>query len=105
VRAWKTSACPSTNRKNAARTPPTISVTHARKGGANGGANNDDGGGGGGGGGGGAYAPVPSYAALKAELEARLEEYNEANAAMRLVLFQQAMEHAARVARILDSPR
>lgn len=38
-------------------------------------------------------------------LEERLNEYNETNAVMDLVLFQQAMEHVTRIARIIDQPR
>ncbi len=38
-------------------------------------------------------------------LEDKLREYNESNAAMELVLFQQAMEHVTRIARIIDLPR
>jgi hypothetical protein len=39
---------------------------------------------------------------LKQVLEAKLEEYNEAVASMNLVLFNQAMEHVSRIARIID---
>jgi hypothetical protein len=42
---------------------------------------------------------------LKKALEDKLREYNEANAVMDLVLFQQAMEHITRIARIIDLPR
>ena len=63
------------------------------------------GGGGGGGGEDGAYVAVPSYEALARVLEDRLAEYNETNAVMDLVLFQQALEHVARIARILEQPR
>lgn len=38
-------------------------------------------------------------------LDERLTEYNESNAVMELVLFQQAMEHVTRIARIIDQPR
>jgi dynein heavy chain len=51
------------------------------------------------------YAPVPSYEALKKVLEEKLAEYNETNAVMDLVLFQQALEHVTRIARIIDQPR
>lgn len=51
------------------------------------------------------YAPVPSYDALKKALEDKLNEYNETNAVMDLVLFQQAMEHVTRISRIIDLPR
>ena len=34
-----------------------------------------------------------------------LEQYNEVNAQMNLVLFEDAMSHVARINRILESPR
>ncbi len=37
------------------------------------------------------YAAVPGYEALRATLDAKLAEYNESNAAMDLVLFQQVL--------------
>ncbi len=43
--------------------------------------------------------------ALKKVLEDKLREHNESNAVMELVLFQQAMEHITRIARIIDLPR
>ncbi|KAF5834390.1 hypothetical protein DUNSADRAFT_8976 [Dunaliella salina] len=51
------------------------------------------------------YCSVPSYDVLKKALDDKLREYNESNAVMNLVLFQQAMEHITRVARIIDLPR
>jgi dynein heavy chain len=51
------------------------------------------------------YSQVPGYEQLKKTLEDRLAEYNESNAVMSLVLFQQAMEHVCRIARIIDLPR
>lgn len=51
------------------------------------------------------YNSVPSYDSLKKVLEDKLNEYNETNAVMELVLFQQAMEHVTRIARIIDLPR
>ncbi|KAI8473051.1 MAG: flagellar outer dynein arm heavy chain beta [Monoraphidium minutum] len=51
------------------------------------------------------YAPVPSYDALRKVLDDRLAEYNDTNTVMDLVLFQQAMEHVTRIARIMDLPR
>eukprot|EP00879_Flechtneria_rotunda_P029616 GHRR01032042.1.p1 GENE.GHRR01032042.1~~GHRR01032042.1.p1 ORF type:complete len:1612 (+),score=608.41 GHRR01032042.1:122-4837(+) len=51
------------------------------------------------------YAQVPGYEALKKALEDKLNEYNETNAVMDLVLFQQAMEHVTRISRIIDLPR
>ena len=50
------------------------------------------------------YAAVDSYDKLRAALEERLAEYNEGNPVMNLVLFQQAMEHVTRIARIIDLP-
>ncbi len=43
-------------------------------------------------------------AKLKAEVESRLGSYNESNAMMNLVLFDQAVRHIARIARILMFP-
>jgi dynein heavy chain len=51
------------------------------------------------------YAPATSYEALKKVLEDKLQEFNETNAVMDLVLFQQAMEHITRISRIIDLPR
>lgn len=51
------------------------------------------------------YLPVPGYDKLKKVLEENLAEYNESNAVMDLVLFQQAMEHICRITRIIDLPR
>jgi dynein heavy chain len=51
------------------------------------------------------YAPVTAFASLKKTLEDKLAEYNETNAVMDLVLFQQAIEHVTRIARIIDLPR
>jgi P-loop containing dynein motor region D4 len=48
---------------------------------------------------------VAGYEQLRKTLEERLAEYNESNAVMNLVLFQQAMEHVCRIARIIDLPR
>lgn len=48
---------------------------------------------------------VASYDALKKILEDKLAEYNDSNAVMNLVLFQQAMEHVCRIARIIALPR
>lgn len=41
---------------------------------------------------------------LKSILEAKLEEYNETVAKMELVLFDEAMEHISRIARIINIP-
>lgn len=51
------------------------------------------------------YAPVASYDTLKKVLEEKLAEYNDTNAVMDLVLFQQALEHVTRISRIIDQPR
>lgn len=51
-----------------------------------------------------AYLPIKGMEHLKEVLEAKLEEYNEAIASMNLVLFDQAMEHISRIARIIDLP-
>jgi dynein heavy chain len=51
------------------------------------------------------YAPVATYDSLKKVLEEKLAEYNETNAVMDLVLFQQALEHVTRISRIIDQPR
>jgi dynein heavy chain len=50
------------------------------------------------------YLPVAEMAKLKETLEAKLEEYNEVVAKMDLVLFDQAMEHISRIARIIILP-
>lgn len=51
------------------------------------------------------YAPLSTYDSLKKVLEEKLAEYNETNAVMDLVLFQQALEHITRISRIIDQPR
>jgi len=50
------------------------------------------------------YRGIKDNDELKTCLEGQLEEYNENVAAMDLVLFQQAMEHITRIARIIDQP-
>ena len=50
------------------------------------------------------YKPIAGMDVLKGILEAKLEEYNENIASMNLVLFDQAMEHISRIARIIDLP-
>ena len=52
----------------------------------------------------GAYLPIPSIEKLKDVLEAKLNEYNETNAMMDLVLFEQAMLHITRINRIIQNP-
>jgi dynein heavy chain len=51
-----------------------------------------------------AYLPIQGMEHLKEVLEAKLEEYNEAVASMNLVLFDAAMEHISRIARIVALP-
>jgi len=51
-----------------------------------------------------AVLPVKDMDSLKRVLEAKLEEYNEQVASMNLVLFDVAMEHVSRIARIIDLP-
>ncbi|XP_010006976.1 PREDICTED: dynein heavy chain 17, axonemal [Chaetura pelagica] len=51
------------------------------------------------------YLPVPSWPALNKLLGEALESYNEVNAAMSLVLFEDAVSHICRINRILESPQ
>eukprot|EP00891_Asterochloris_glomerata_P002883 jgi/Astpho2/2883/Aster-01037 len=51
------------------------------------------------------YNNVPSFDTLRKTLDEKLAEYNESNAVMDLVLFQQAMEHICRITRIISQPR
>lgn len=51
------------------------------------------------------YNAVPGYDQLRKALNDKLTEYNESNAVMDLVLFQQAMEHICRITRIISQPR
>ncbi|XP_075025374.1 dynein axonemal heavy chain 17 [Calonectris borealis] len=51
------------------------------------------------------YLPVPSWPALNKLLGEALDNYNEVNAAMSLVLFEDAVSHICRISRILESPR
>jgi dynein heavy chain len=48
------------------------------------------------------HLPIKSVEHLRGVLESKLEEYNENIASMNLVLFDQAMEHITRIARIID---
>lgn len=50
------------------------------------------------------YFPVDQMDKLKEVLEAKLEEYNENVGSMNLVLFDVAMEHISRIARIIHLP-
>jgi dynein heavy chain len=51
------------------------------------------------------YLPVKSMASLNQSLEGALVEYNESNTIMELVLFEAAMEHVSRIARIISNPK
>jgi dynein heavy chain len=51
-----------------------------------------------------AYLAVPTMDHLKGILEQKLEEYNENVGSMNLVLFDVAMEHISRIARIIQLP-
>lgn len=50
------------------------------------------------------YDEVPEYGHMFRILTEALMEYNETNAVMKLVLFEDAMKHVARIARICSSP-
>jgi dynein heavy chain len=52
----------------------------------------------------GAYLDIPDFPTLKSVIETKLNEYNESNAMMDLVLFEDAIEHVTRISRILSSP-
>jgi dynein heavy chain len=52
----------------------------------------------------GAYLPVASMDALRKVVDSKLVDYNESNAMMDLVLFEQAAEHIARISRIISNP-
>ncbi|XP_058845803.1 dynein axonemal heavy chain 17-like [Acipenser ruthenus] len=51
------------------------------------------------------YFPLSSWKALNKLLTEALDSYNEVNAAMNLVLFEDAMSHICKINRILESPR
>ncbi|KAG7325031.1 hypothetical protein KOW79_011347 [Hemibagrus wyckioides] len=51
------------------------------------------------------YFPITDWTALNKLLTETLESYNEVNAVMNLVLFEDAMSHICRINRILESPR
>ncbi|XP_071071224.1 dynein axonemal heavy chain 11 [Dasypus novemcinctus] len=51
------------------------------------------------------YMPVKDWEALKMLLTEMLDNYNELNAAMHLVLFEDAMQHVCRISRILRAPQ
>ena len=52
----------------------------------------------------GSYLPVASIEYLKKVVDTKLLEYNESNAMMDLVLFEQAAEHITRISRIIANP-
>ncbi|NWR90162.1 DYH9 protein, partial [Furnarius figulus] len=51
------------------------------------------------------YRPVPTWEELNQILLEALDSYNEVNASMNLVLFEDAMCHICRINRVLESPR
>ncbi|XP_062322712.1 dynein axonemal heavy chain 11 isoform X2 [Osmerus eperlanus] len=51
------------------------------------------------------YAAVRDWAVLRSLLNEALDSYNELNAAMDLVLFEDAMQHVCRISRVLQCPR
>ncbi|EPY83258.1 dynein heavy chain 11, axonemal [Camelus ferus] len=51
------------------------------------------------------YMPVKDWEVLKTFLTETLENYNELNAAMHLVLFEDAMQHVCRISRLLRTPQ
>eukprot|EP01041_Mallomonas_annulata_P000386 gene386-700_t len=53
----------------------------------------------------GSYQPVDSMEHIKKVLDGKLLEYNESNAMMDLVLFEQAVEHVTRISRIIFNPQ
>jgi len=52
----------------------------------------------------GSYRPADNAENLKKVLDAKLVDYNESNAIMDLVLFNQAVEHVCRISRIISNP-
>ena len=50
------------------------------------------------------YDRCPTFNDLSGLLNGALDEYNEQNAVMNLVLFEDAMRHVARISRIIESP-
>jgi dynein heavy chain len=49
------------------------------------------------------YDMVASVDVLKKSLDAALEDYNETNAVMDLVLFEDAMRHVCRITRVINN--
>jgi len=50
------------------------------------------------------YLPIKDMQSLKTTLDDQLRQYNEVNATMNLVLFDDAMKHITRICRIIDLP-
>jgi dynein heavy chain len=50
------------------------------------------------------YTSVADFTSLKRVVNSKLVEYNESNPMMELVLFDQALEHVTRIARIIQNP-
>jgi len=51
------------------------------------------------------YNNISTFDSLKHILEEALNDYNETNAMMKLVLFEDAMKHVCRISRIVQNPR
>jgi dynein heavy chain len=51
------------------------------------------------------YMPIDNWSQLQKLLNDALDAYNELNAQMNLVLFEDAMTHVCRINRILEAPR
>lgn len=51
------------------------------------------------------YMPVSNWKSINKILTDAMDSYNEINAAMNLVLFEDAMTHICRINRILENPR
>jgi dynein heavy chain len=51
------------------------------------------------------YMPIDNWPQLQKLLNDALDAYNELNAQMNLVLFEDAMTHVCRINRILEAPR
>ena len=51
------------------------------------------------------YTPIDNWTQLQKLLNDALDSYNELNAQMNLVLFEDAMMHVCRINRILEAPR
>ena len=51
------------------------------------------------------YSPISGWEGINKILTEALDSYNDVNAAMNLVLFEDAMSHILRINRILEMPR